>query len=195
MPASDREEVFRSSNQALRETVENQLAAHRSINQRALDLVKIDLLAASIAVSAISLTDVQVVVPYLAASVVAFLYSVWESVRVFRPRHFTRGLGAVETGRIQQAADGGLTPDVHHEQLAMAYREAVVNNSNAYLAEAILFGNAVWASVAVVLFAAVAATVVRVPVSPVVTPLVCVVVLLVCLWGKDQYGFERKVSV
>lgn len=194
MSASDREEIFRSSNDGLRETLQNQLAAHRDINQRAIDLVKIDLLAASIAASALSLSSVSVVVPYLSASVVCFVYSIWASVRVFRPRHFSRGLRPEETNRIQRNAHEGMPPDAHHEQLTMTYREAVSDNSDAYLVEATQFENAVWGSVAAVLFASVAALAVQTRAPTVLAPAAYLCVPVVCFLGKEQYGYDRKVQ-
>lgn len=195
MSASDREEVFRSTNTGLRETIQNQLAAHRDINQRAIDLVKIDLLGASIVVSVVSLLDVQGLVPYSVASVAAFLYSIWASVRVFRPRHVSRGLGATETNRIRRIAGDSLPPDAHHEQLAVSYRDAVLHNSTAYLVEARLFGRADWSSVAAVLFAAVAAVALQFPVPRFVVGVVYVAVPVACLWGKNRYGYEHEVDV
>lgn len=191
MSASDREEVYRSTNRGLRATIQNQLASHRNISQRAIDLVKIDLLGASIAISVVSLSNVPVVIPFLAASVVAFLYSIWTSVRVFRPRHVSRGLGVSETWRIREIAENGVPPDAHHEQLTVTYREAVLHNSTAFVREAQLFGRAVWSSVAAVLFAAVAAAVIHVPVPGFVTPFVYVSVPAVCTWGKERYGYEH----
>lgn len=192
MSASDREEIFRSSNHGLRETLQNQLAAHRNINQRAIDLVKIDLLAASIAVSAISLSGVSDGVPYLVASVVSFLYSIWASVRVFRPRQFSRGIGPDEAARIQSAAEEEMPPDAHHEQLTMAYRDAVAKNSDAYLTEMGLFGNAVWASVAAVLFAGIGAVTVHVRIPVATVPVLFVTVPVACGWRKEQYGYDEK---
>ena len=192
MSVDEREEIFRNSNHALQETLQNQLAAHRNMNQRAIDLVKIDLLAASVVVSGISLSGTSAVASFLAASTLSFLYSIWTSVRVFRPRHFSRGLGSAEVDRIKRAADSGITSDVHHDQMLLTYRDAVAENSNEYLTEALLFGNAVWASVTGVSFAAIAAVAVVV-VPPLGTvPFAYVVVLVACLWGKEQYGFEEN---
>ena len=192
MPVDEREEILRSSNHALRETLQNQLAAHRNLNQRAVDLVKIDFLAASVAISGISLSGTEAVVPYLAASTLSFLYSIWASVRVFRPRHFSRGLGSAEIERIRQAIDSEVPPDIHYGQMLLSYRDAVTENSNEYLAEAVLFGNAVWASVGGVLFAAIAASTVLVALPLELVLFAYAVVPSACLLGKEQYGFERN---
>lgn len=193
MSDNDREEIFRSTNLGLQNTLQNQLAAHRNLNQRAVDLVKIDLLTASVIVSGVSLSGHPSVYPYLAASIVGFLYSIWVSVRVFQPRHFSRGLGTdtdstnISIVDIQNDANDGMPPDVHHEQLLMTYRDAVAKNSDEYLCEANLFENAVWASVAGFLFAVVAATA-GLYSFPVGLALVAYVVIpVVCLWGKDRY--------
>lgn len=192
MSIDEREEVLRSSNDGLRETLRNQLAAHRNINQRAIDLVKIDLLAASVTVSGISLSGTPTVVPYLAAATLGFLYSIGSAVRVFRPRHFSRGLGPVEVDRIRRELDDGMPPDVHHDQLLMTYRDAVASNSTEYLTEASLFGDAVWASVAGVLFSALAAGTVVVGTPVELVPVAYVVLPATCLWGKERYGFDRN---
>lgn len=192
MTIDEREEVFRSSNAGLRDTLSNQLAAHRSVNQRAVDLVKIDLLAASVTASGISLAGSPEAIPYLVASTLGFLYAIVSSVRVFRPRHFSRGLGPTEVDRIRQAVEDGMTPDVHYDQLMVTYRNAVASNSREFLTEASLFGNAVWASVAGVLFAATAAAAVLVSLPSVVALLAYVSIPAGCLLGKERYGFEEN---
>ncbi|GAA0267327.1 hypothetical protein [Halobacterium noricense] len=138
MSVDEREEVLRSSSEGLRETLRNQLAAHRNVNQRAIDLVKIGLLAASIAVSDISLSGVVAVVPYLAAATVGFLCE--------------------------------------------------------YLTEASLFGDAVWASVAGVLFTSVAAGCVVATPPLALVPVVYAAVPAACLWGKERYGFPTNTE-
>lgn len=194
MTAEEREAVFESSSEGLRETLQNQLAAHRNVNQRAIDLVKTDLLAAIVAVSGISLSGTPAVVPYLAAATAGFLFSIWSSIRVFRPRHFSRGLGPVETDRIKRHLEEGMPPDVHYDQLLLTYRDAVASNNNEYLTEVSLFGDAVWASVAGVLFAAVAAGSVVFGPPLELVPVVYLVVPAVCLLGKERHGFEEKES-
>ena len=192
MSVDERETVLRSSNRGLEETLRNQLAAHRNVNQRAIDLVKIDLLAGSIAVSGISLSGTSAVVPYLTAATVGFFYAIWSAVRVFRPRHFSRGMGPKEADRIRRELDEGMTADVYHDQVLLTYQEAVASNSEEYLTEAALFGNAVWASVAGLLFASAAAG--SVVFSPPAEFAVVVYVLVpaACLWGKERYGFESE---
>lgn len=194
MTADDRDAVLRSSNNALRETLQNQLAAHRNLNQRSIDLVKIDLLAASLVVSGVSLAGTAATLPYAGAAIAAFLYSLLAAVRVFRPRHFTRGLGPNEVARVLENVDDGMPRDVHQEQLSMTYRDAVSSNSSEYVTEAVLFDRAVWASIAAVLFAALGAGAGVVSVSPTVVPLAYVGVPLGCLWAKNRYGFHPKVN-
>jgi hypothetical protein len=83
-----------------------------------------------------------------------------------------------------------MPPDVHHEQMMLSYRDAVADTSGEYLNEVELFGNAIWASVAGVVFAVVtaAATLLKPPI--VVAVPAYVVVPVICLWGKEKYGFE-----
>lgn len=116
------------------------------------------------------------------------------AARVFRPRHFTRGLGPNEVARALENVDDGMSRDVHREQLSMTYRDAIASNSSEYVTEAVLFDRAVWGSVAAVLFAALGAGAGVVPVSPLAVPLAYIGVPLGCLWAKNQYGFQPKVD-
>lgn len=190
MSADDREEIYRSSNQGLRETLQNQLAAHRNLNERAIDLVKIDLLAASVIVSGVTISGSSAVLPYLAASTTSFLYAIWASVRVFRPRGFSRGLGPEDVKRIEGDVSDGMPPDVHHEQMMLSYRDAVSDTSGEYLNEVELFGNATWASVAGVMFAVVTAGASLLKPPTVVAIPAYVIVPVLCFWGKEKYGFD-----
>lgn len=192
MSVDEQEEIFRSSNRALQETLQNQLSAHRNLNERAIDMVKIDLLAASVIVSGVTVSGASAVIPYMAASTLSFLYSIWASVRVFRPRHFSRGLGPEEIDRITKEANEKMPPEIHHEQMMLTYRDAVADNSVEYLDESILFGKAIWASVAGVLFALVTAIASLLPLPVGVAPAVYVIVPGICLWGKEKYGFDAN---
>ncbi len=91
---SDKEaEIYKSGYEELQNTVENQLADHHELNQRAIDLAKIDILAVSIVVSGTSLSQQIRGIPLIIAGLGALLLSLWHCLQVYRPREFTNGIG------------------------------------------------------------------------------------------------------
>ncbi|WP_162224290.1 hypothetical protein [Halorussus salinus] len=151
MDNNEKAEIYRSGYEELQNTVENQLTEHHELNQRAIDLAKIDILAISIVVSGTSISDKINGIPIILAGTVALLLSFGYCLQVYRPRWFTNGIGTGATEQIEQVVEqnGGRTE--HYRNLMLAFRKMLDYSESSYEQEVKYFRNALWSSSAAIL--------------------------------------------
>lgn len=184
---SSEEDIYRSSYEELRKTMESQRKAYERINRLAVDLAKIDLLTVSAVLAGVSFSGLSLSLP-LVAGLLTFVYAMWCCVRVYEPRSFTRGIGADAVERIDKSVRDGKEVEEHYRQLMFSYREAISRVDAAHSSVKTVFRNALWASAtSIVLFSFV--TIRRLlpsyPISVDAVALVAVVILV--RWAKDKY--------
>lgn len=180
-------EIYRSSYEELRKTMESQREAYERVNQLAVDLAKIDLLTVSAVLAGISLSGLSLSLP-LVAGLVAFTYAMWCCVHVYEPRSFPRGIGCDAVEEIDAAVRDGQNAEEHYRRLLFSYRDAVSHLSNAYSSVRTTFRNALWASVtAIVLFIFVAIRRLLPSYPYTFDVIVLTVISVVVLRGKNKY--------
>lgn len=188
---SSEEEIYRSSYEELRQTMESQREAYERINQLAVDLAKIDLLTVSAVLAGVSVSRLSISLP-LVTGLVTFVYAFWCCVRIYQPRSFPRGIGADAVSDIDEFARAGRRAEEHYRQLMFAYGEAISYVSASHSSVKTKFRHALWASiVAIVLFTVVA---IRglVPSYPLLFDVVLVsTISVVVLRAKGKYEEEE----
>lgn len=184
---SSEEEIYRSSSEELRQTMENQREAYERINQLAVDLAKIDLLTVSAVLAGVSVSAISLSLP-LVAGVLTFVYALWCCTRIYQPRSFPRGLSADAVTEIDELARNGRSAEEHYRQLMFSYGEAISHVSDGYSSVKTQFRHALWASIAsIILFALVA---IRELLSSYPLSLDAVLVStvsVVVLWARGKY--------
>lgn len=185
---TDRERIFESTCRELSKTIGNQLTAYHEINQRAVDLAKIDLLAVSVVVTGLSLSKLEVSLPLL-GGLSSLLYALWSCVRVYEPRSFARGLGAGNVEKIDSEAGPELDLVEHYRNVMFAYERAIDAFTEYHREARESFRDALWSSLAAISFFAIVALRRFLPRYPESYDVVWVVLVpVVMLWGKDKYG-------
>lgn len=184
---SSEEEIYRSSYEELRKTMESQRKAYERINQLAVDLAKIDLLTVSVVLAGVSFSGLSLSLP-LVGGLVTFVYALWCCVRVYEPRSFTRGIGSDAVEQIDESVRDGKEVEEHYRQLMFSYREAIARVDTAHSSVRTVFRNALWASViAIVLFSFVTLRRLLPSYPTTVDAVVLVVVVVLGFWAKDKY--------
>ncbi|MBC9986406.1 hypothetical protein E4P24_08455 [Haloferax sp. AS1] len=174
------------STDELRNTLENILDSHHEISQRAIDLVKINILSLSVIVTGVSFAGLNVSLT-LAAGFVSFLYSIWSCIQVYHPREFNRGIGRKGGIDMDKAISNGISSSEFYRKVLYSYTDAIQKAEDAHEHEKSCFQNGLWASIAAILFFSVAG---MIHISGGISfeleyPLLIVIPVLV-LWGKDN---------
>lgn len=179
-------ELYKDSTQELRSTLENILSSHEELNQRAIDLARIDLLSASVIVTGISLNGLKFSVVLL-AGFISFLYAIWCCAQIYQPREFDRGISRDGGIAIDKEIKSGITPTEHYRKLLYSYVRAVEIAREQAMIEKEIFQRGLWSSVAAILFFAVAGVIHVIDGFPWQSGLIAVVVIpIVTIWGKDK---------
>lgn len=152
MDSDDKAEIYRSGYEELQNTVENQLTEHHQLNQRAIDLAKIDILAISIIVSGTSISDKINGIPIVLAGMGALLVSLGCCLQVYRPRRFTNGIGPGATEQVVENVERKKGKSEHYRNLMLAFKTMLKYSESSYNDEVRHFRNALWSSSAAILF-------------------------------------------
>lgn len=184
---SSEEEIYRSSYEELRKTMDNLRKAYARMNQLAVDLAKIDLLTVSAVLAGVSLSGLTLSLP-LVAGLVSFGYAMWCCVRIYEPRSFARGIGADAAVQIDEAVRKGRDVEEHYRELMFSYRKAILHLTATHSSMRAVFRNGLWASLtAIVFFIFVVIRTLLPSYPPTLDAIVLVVVPAVTHWGKDKY--------
>lgn len=179
-------ELYDKSTEELQYTLNNILDSHHEISQRAIDLVKINILSLSVIVTGVSLAGLNLSLTLL-AGFVSFLYSIWSCVQVYHPREFKRGIGRKGGISMDKMISNGASGDKFHRKILYSYTDAIQKAEYAHEHEKSCFQNGLWASIAAILFFSLAGVI---HVSGGILyafefPLLIIIPVLV-LWGKDN---------
>jgi len=179
-------DLYREAAQELQNTLENILTSHEQVNQRAIDLAKIDLLSASVIVTGISINGIGFSF-VLVGGFLAFLYAIWCCAQVYQPREFNRGFGRDGGINIDRGIQSGITPEKHYRKVLYSYIESVKIAKEQAKIEKELFQKGLWSSVAAILFFAVAGVAHAIEGFPWELNFVCLFIIpIVTRWGKDK---------
>lgn len=180
-------EKYRSAVEALERTHEEELRLHENLTQKAIDVVKVDLLSLSLLATGISLAPAEFSLSLLpVASVVSFVYAIWAAVQVFDPTSYPRGIDSEGGVQIDRHIQDDVDAEGYYRRLLYSYISATEEFDDRYDAEREYFTRSVWFTYAGVLFVTVSALNVaylNLPVWGEVPQLICVVVLVT--WGSD----------
>lgn len=189
---TDKARILESTCQELSKTIENQLTAYHEINQRAVDLAKIDLLTVSVVVTGVSLSKLAVSLPLL-GGLLSFLYALWSCLRIYEPRTFARGLGAESVSEIDARVESGLTVEEHYRTVMETYKMAIRLFIESHRDAKSTFRTALWSSMTAITFFAVVVVRRYLPDYPHSYDVFWLFLIPVAmLWGKDKYGDDRS---
>ncbi|GGL57546.1 hypothetical protein [Halocalculus aciditolerans] len=170
----------------LQDTLQNILASHTQLNQRAIDLVKIDLLSASVVLTGVSLSKIHASL-LLLAGFFSFGYSIWSCAKVYHPREFKRGLSENAARKIDQDIRDGMSPKTYYRRVYFSYLDPIEEGREAVEREKNDFQNGLWASItAIMFFAGVGFEQVGFRLPILVEVALLVVIPTVAFWGKDN---------
>lgn len=178
-------ELYIEANSELNDTLDNILEAHDNLNQRAIDLVKIDILSLGVIATGVSISKIQLSFT-LVAGLIAFGYSIWSATKVYHPRKFYRGIGENGAKRMDDLILDGASETEFRREVLFAYKGAIRDASKNYRTERENFLNGLWASIAAIMFfmIAVGFQIIQPPYSSVEIPFLIIVPMFV-LWGKE----------
>lgn len=151
MDNDEKAEIYRSGYEELQNTVENQLTEHHELNQRAIDLAKINILAISIIVSGTSISDTINGISIVLAGMGALLLSLGYCLQVYRPRRFTNGIGPGATEQVKEIVEENKSKPEHYRNLMVSFKKMLKYSESSYNKEVKHFRNALWSSSAAIL--------------------------------------------
>lgn len=184
---SSEKEIYRSTSEELRRTMEKQQLAYTRIKQLAVDLAKIDLLMVSAVLAGVSLSALSLSLP-LVAGLGTFVYALWCCTRIYEPRSFAHGIGADAVDEIDQAVRDGRAVEEHYRQLMFSYSEAINHLTISHSSVKDTLRNALWASVTAIAFFSFVMIRRLLPSYPSSFDfLVLVCVSVIVLRGRDKY--------
>lgn len=188
---SDKAEIFRSTYDELQNTLENQLEAHRRINQRAVDLAKINLLALSIIFAGVSISNLSISIP-LVAGFVSLTYALWSCVKVYEPTPLVRGLGHESIDEIDDFARNGGDLADHYREMMYGFKNSVEKFSDIHPSNVEALRNGIWSSIVAIMFFVIVGLKTIGPTYPTEFDYIWIfVVPIVGLWGKDKYSEDN----
>lgn len=140
------EEIFEDAADKFQNTLDNLIESHHELNQRAIDLAKINILSASV----ISSVFVAIGLPeyYLIFGIgLAFmLLSTWYCIQVYRPRDVHMGVGSGAFSEIQSIVEDGKSEEHYHEEISKGLEHAIEQSHNEYNDELDFFQRGIWAT-------------------------------------------------
>jgi hypothetical protein len=177
---------YRHMSEQLAKTHQNVLAAHEDITQKAIDLMKIDLLALSLVATGLSAYAVRLSL-LLVGVIVSFLYSMWACIFVFDPTRYPRGISYKGGIEADERLKNGTDEQTHYRNILYSYIDATEGLDEKFYTEKAYFSNAVWSTFVGILFlfvSVVDALYVSLP-TFIEIPVV-LAVPLVGFWGRDK---------
>lgn len=177
---------YRQASNEVKSFLENVLESHEQLNHRAIDLVKIDILALSVIVTALTWFDFRIDFLVVGGSV-AFMYSAWAASYVYRPRNFKRGIGRDGGVQIDKAIKNSPSNTEFYRRILYSYIDAAEESREAYEKEKEKFDMALWASIVAILFFIFSFAFMELSGLDIwfETPLL-IILPLIGLWGKEK---------
>ena len=178
---------YKTAAEALERTHKEELKLHENLTQKAIDIVKVDLLSVSLLATGLSFAPSQV--PFsllLVASAISFLYAIWAAIQVFDPTSYPRGIDSRGGIQIDKQIQDNIGAEGYYRRLLYSYVSATEEFDERFETERRYFVRAIWSTYAGVLFATASALNVvylKFPVWGEVPGLIVVVVLVT--WGSD----------
>lgn len=184
-------EILRSTSEELQNTLENQLEAYRGLNQRAIDLVKINLIGPSVVFTGISVGRIPLNIPVV-SGFVSLSYGIWSCFRIYNPSPLYRGLGPDDIDTIDDMAINDPDNVEHYRELMYGFKNSINSFSDTLSDEVDKMRNAIWATILSIWFFIVSIIKSLAPSYPAGADLIWVVVLpIVALWGRYKYVTEK----
>ncbi|WP_336358425.1 hypothetical protein [Haloarcula sp. CGMCC 1.6347] len=179
-------DLYAKSTEELQSTLDKILESHHEISQRAIDLVKINILSLSVIVTGVSFAGLNISLTLL-SGFISFLYSIWSCVQVYHPREFKRGIGKKGGISMDKMISSGSTENEFYRNLLYAYTDAIQKAEDAHEHEKSCFQNGLWASIAAILFFSVAGLIqISGGVPPEFEYPLLIIIPVVVFWGKDN---------
>ncbi|WP_324758367.1 hypothetical protein [Haloarcula montana] len=146
--SSDKTEIFRSAYEEYKKTYERQLETQSSVNSKAIEIIKIDLLLGSVAATIITFSPSFVDIPYFLIGSISLVFSITYCVTVFSPTN-EYDVGTAESAFEDMKTASNL--ETHYEDLAKSYKNSVGNFDEKYEEEKADFERAIWFATSTVL--------------------------------------------
>lgn len=144
---------YKTAAEALERTHEKELETLENLTQKAVDVVKVDLLSLSLLATGLSFAPAGLSFSLLlVASVLSFLYAIWAAVQVFDPTRYERGIGSEGGVEIDRQIQRGVSPERYYRQILYSYVDATEGFSDRFKNERKYFRYSVCATYAGVLF-------------------------------------------
>lgn len=140
-------EKYQNISEQLEKTHQKELSAHESLTQKAIDLVKVNLLSLSIIATGLSTTKKEVEFSLLLlGGVVSFLYAMWASVHVFDPTRYPRGIDYEGGIQMDKQISQGLSGQEYYREILYSYINATEDFDDKFYFERRYFTKSVWST-------------------------------------------------
>lgn len=184
--------IYRSTSEELKNTLENQIEAYRELNQRAADLVKINLIGLSVVFTGISIGRFPINIPTV-SGFLSLSYGVWSCFRIYTPTPIHRGLGPDDINNIDDMAIEEPDKANHFRRLMFGFKDSVGDLDKTLEDQSNKMRNAIWATILSILFFIVAIIKNIFSSYPSGADLVWIIVLpILVLWAKYKYKNDNN---
>lgn len=179
-------ELYSSVAEEIEKTHQKQLAAHESLTEKAVDLVKLNLLSVSLVATGLSISEFSFSW-LLVGGLLSSIYAVWASAQVFEPTRYPRGISAKGGSKMDQKIRDGTATTEYARTILYSYIAAVDDFRDKFEYERNYFTRSVWAT-----FAGVSSIVVAVvEIVSLSFPIwvdypALLLVAVVAAWGNDK---------
>jgi hypothetical protein len=142
---SDEVELFQSAYQEYVNTNERQLDSQEFLNEKSIEVIKVNLLVGSLAASVVTFRPNNIAIPYFVAGSTTLLSSIWFCAKVYSPTaKYDIGISGDQFDQMKNSED----LESHFEDMAKSYRSMVSDFNSTYKTESDNFQKGLWFSIA-----------------------------------------------
>lgn len=190
---SEEVEILRSAYDEYSETLAQLHATQQHLNDKAIEIAKINLLIGGIAASIVAIRPSNVAIPYFSTGVITLMASIWYSASVYSQAK-TYGIG-INSESLEEVLSTD-SASQHYEKISKEYSGMIDDFKTPYLEERDDFENALWLAVATIFLfimgagSTVVKTIYGVQYSPFLDlPMIlCIGILLMYGKHRDEFG-------
>jgi len=153
MTANSEKEVFQRTAEEFRATLQSLIESHHELNQRAVDLAKVNVLSVSLVASGITVVGVPDYFLLFVFGFLSMIVSMGYCIHVYRPRDMNLGLGPPDAlDNIEDAVEDDIGEAEYYRQLCKDLEKAINMTDMNYKKEVRSFRVGLWATVGGILF-------------------------------------------
>ncbi|MDL0130229.1 hypothetical protein PNP59_04665 [Halobacterium salinarum] len=146
-------EIYRQTATEFRATLSNLIKSHHELNQRAIDLARIDILAVSIFITTVTVVGIPEFYTIFAFGLLSMIVSLGYCIHVYRPRDMNLGPGPPEAlDNIQDAVENDISEAEYYRKISIDLQASIQSTDKSYTKEVESFRNSLWSAIGGIMF-------------------------------------------